>query len=167
MRLLEAHQVIPRSAMVSVIETVRNKVLNFALEIEAANPSAGEAAPGSEPLPQKIVNQIFNNYISGNVGNIASGSSNFEQSAEIDISKGDDEALRRALKSVGLSRGEIDDLRVAIASDPPLTANRPFGPRVSTWLGSVLAKSARGALKVTTEVAAQTLTAVIKSYCGI
>jgi hypothetical protein len=47
MVLVEAHQVIPRNAIVSVIETVRNRVLNFALEIEAANPKAGEALPAA------------------------------------------------------------------------------------------------------------------------
>jgi hypothetical protein len=130
MVLLEAHQVIPRNAIVSIIETVRNRVLNFALEIEAANPKAGEAAPGSKPLPDQIVNQIFNNYISGNVGNMVSGSSQFQQTARIDVAKGEKAELRNALKSLGISKADITDLEAAIETEQPLKGSA-FGTKVS------------------------------------
>lgn len=166
MVLIEAHQVIPRNAIVWVIETVRNRVLNFALEIEAADPTAGEPTPGSKPLPERTVNQIFNNYISGNVGNIASGSSQFQQTAHLEVNVGDKRALRKVLKSIGISPAETDDLLTAIESDPPLTTGT-FGNKVSAWLGKILAKSVSGLLKVSTETAVAALSSAIKSYCGL
>ena len=44
-----------------------------ALEIEATNPDAGEATPDAKPIPEERVSQIFNNYVFGNVGSVASG----------------------------------------------------------------------------------------------
>jgi AbiTii len=165
--LVQAYQVIPRNAFVWIIETVRNRVLNFALEIEAADPSAGEALPGSQPLPEQKVTQIFNNYISGNVGNIASGSGIVHQSAVLNVARGDDDALKRALGSIGVPDIDGGELAKAIKADPPLTTAAAFGPKVSKWLGALVTKAARGGLKVTADVATQTVTALIKSYCGI
>jgi hypothetical protein len=82
MNCMQAWKVIPSSAIVAALDTVRTRVLNFALEIEAQNPSAGEAAPNSNPVPTDTVKQIFNMYITGNVQNLAPGSTDVRQTAE-------------------------------------------------------------------------------------
>lgn len=71
--LYAAWQVIPRGAIIAILDTVRNRILSFVLEIEEEAPDAGEALPDSQPLPQERVSQVFNTYIMGNVGSIASG----------------------------------------------------------------------------------------------
>ncbi|OZA96538.1 MAG: hypothetical protein B7X52_04995 [Thiotrichales bacterium 34-46-19] len=81
MNCMQAWKVIPVSGIVSALDAVRNRVLNFVLEIESESPDAGEAPVNSNPLPQEKVHQIFNTYISGNVQNVATGSSDFEQHA--------------------------------------------------------------------------------------
>src|SRR5437588_98914 len=63
--LLEAHMEIPRNAVVGVLDSVRNKALKFALEIERVAPAAGEVSPGAKPVPDERVSQIFNTYIMG------------------------------------------------------------------------------------------------------
>jgi hypothetical protein len=68
---IRAWQEISVSAVAGIIETVRNRLLDFVLRIEAEAPGAGEVAPGETPLPQDKVSQIFNNYISGGVTHIA------------------------------------------------------------------------------------------------
>ena len=78
---MAAWKVIPRPAIIGILDTIRTKVLNFALEIEMENPSAGEAAPNTSPVPQEKVTQIFNTYVTGNVQNIAHGSTNLTQTA--------------------------------------------------------------------------------------
>jgi hypothetical protein len=78
---MQAWKVIPASLLVAILDTVRTRVLNFALEIETQNPSAGEAMLDEKPLPPETVQQIFNTYISGDVQNLASGSTNVSQSA--------------------------------------------------------------------------------------
>lgn len=81
MNCLQAWKVIPVSAIIAVLDTVRNRILNFVLEIEAEAPDAGEAPINSKPLLQEKVQQIFNTYITGNVQNFATGSTNVKQEA--------------------------------------------------------------------------------------
>lgn len=64
---MQAWKVIPASALVAALDTVRTRVLNFALEIEIQNPAAGEAMANEKPVPQETVQHIFNTYITGDV----------------------------------------------------------------------------------------------------
>ena len=80
MNCMQAWKVIPLTALLSVTEAVRNRVLNFALEIEAQSPDAGEAPVNSSPLPQEKVQHIFNTYITGDVQNVAAGNTSVSQS---------------------------------------------------------------------------------------
>lgn len=81
MNCMQAWKVIPVSAVVAALDSVRTRVLNFVLEIEAEAPGAGEAAVNSTPVPQERIHQIFNTYISGNVQNLATASTNVRQYA--------------------------------------------------------------------------------------
>ncbi len=90
MNCMQAFKVIPTSTMVAALDAVRNRVLNFVLEIEAESPAAGEAPVNSSPVPQEKVHHIFNTYITGNVQNVATGSTNFKQKA---INKTENEKL--------------------------------------------------------------------------
>lgn len=78
---MQAWKVIPASALVAALDTVRTRVLNFVLEIEAQNPAAGEAMANENPVPQETVQHIFNTYITGDVQNFSSGSVNVTQHA--------------------------------------------------------------------------------------
>lgn len=99
MNCMQAWKVIPKGAVVAAVDAVRTKVLNFVLEIEAQNPSAGEAELNSEPVPAEKVNQIFNTYISGSVQNLAPGSSNVQQTAKY-VAQNDGEMLHKLLDAV-------------------------------------------------------------------
>lgn len=104
MNCMQAWKVIPVSGIVSALDAVRNRILNFVLEIEAESPDAGEAPINSEPLPQKKVRQVFNTFISGNVQNVATGSSDFEQHAI--NSEVAPEVFSQLLKALEALRGE-------------------------------------------------------------
>lgn len=81
MHCVQAWKVIPINQMVGTLDAIRNKILNFALEIESEAPEAGDGPINSNPLPQEKVQQIFNMNITGNIGNIATGSHGFSQTA--------------------------------------------------------------------------------------
>ena len=78
---IQAWKVLPASAVIGIIDTVKTKILNFALEIEMINKDAGDVEINSNPIPQDKVSQIFNINVSGNVQNLASGNhqSNIQQ----------------------------------------------------------------------------------------
>jgi len=81
MNCMSAWKVIPRGILVGILEAVRNRILNFALDIEKENPEAGEAPIGSTPIPAPTVHKVFNTNFYGSVGNVATGSDDFEQRA--------------------------------------------------------------------------------------
>jgi hypothetical protein len=96
---MQAWKVIPASALVAALDSVRTRVLNFVLEIEAQNPAAGEAMVNEKPVPQETVQQIFNTYITGNVQNVATGSTDVRQHAKWQ-EKDDAELFARLLDAV-------------------------------------------------------------------
>lgn len=167
MNCLGAWKVIPRGSIVSLIDAVRNKVLSFVLEIEAENPDAGEAPFNSNPVSQEKVTKIFNTYISGNVQNVATGSSNVSQIGRIEL-KHNTEALVELLREKCLPPTDIDNLLKAIEDDKKVDHDQKnIGPKVTNWLGSMLKKSASGAWKVSSGVATAVLTKAITAYYGL
>jgi hypothetical protein len=78
---MQAWKVIPINALVGVLDMIRNRVLNFVLEIESEDPQAGDAPLNSQPVAEEKVQQIFHTHISGNVQNLATGSSHVKQHA--------------------------------------------------------------------------------------
>lgn len=167
MNLMQGWLSISKSAIVGILSTVRNRILNFALEIEESNPDAGEAAPGTLPLPKEVVSQIVNYHIYGNVGNVASGK-DIQQTATVNIQQGDFKNLADLLREHGVEEDEIGTLENAIKSDPiPSRSNKTLGKKVSAWLGKMLQKSAEGTWKIATTAAADLLTRAINSYYGL
>jgi hypothetical protein len=107
---MQAWKVIPASALVAALDSVRTRVLNFVLEIEAQNPAAGEAMTSDKPVPQETVQQIFNTYITGNVQNVATGSTNVRQ-----LAKGQDVSTTEIFS-------KLLDAVIAANIPPPLQA---------------------------------------------
>jgi hypothetical protein len=163
--LAQGWMTLASSAIVGILSTVRNRILSFALEIEASYPDAGEAAPGETPVPKEIVTQIFNQTFNAPVANVASGHA-IEQTGTINIQQGDFRTLATFLHEKGVSKEDIQDLEVAIKSDPQPTG-KAFGKKVAGWMGKMVAKSAEGAWKVTTDVATKLLVEAIKTHYGM
>ncbi len=74
MVLVDAWKPIPTAAIAGVLDTVRTRVLEFVLAIEAESPGAGDVEPQAPPaLPQETVTNIFNTTIHGGQANIGTG----------------------------------------------------------------------------------------------
>lgn len=166
MRLMQAWQVLPRGTIINLIETVKTRVLNFALELEAEDPNAGESLTNSTNLSSQKVTQIFNTTIQGNVGNLASGSSHFSQNSEMHISQGNISELLGFLKSIGVKKVDLVELEKAVEEDGPIAAKKGFGKCVMAWLGSMTVKAASGVLAVTKDVATALLVGALNKYYG-
>jgi len=167
MNCMQAWKEIPMGAIIGAADAIRNRVLSFVLEIEAAAPDAGEAPLHSNPVPQEEVSQIFNTYISGNVQNVATGSSYFTQSAEASISQGDFESLAEFLRAQGLEDADIKDLKDAIHKDEDCGHGADMGPEKMGWVSRMYNKAKAGAWKVSTSVAMNVLTVALNRYLGL
>jgi len=82
MALMSAHIILPSGALAGILDTVRTRVLDFALAIQAENPNAGDSPPNaSPPLPQSVVHNVFHNTIIGGHANIGvTGSATIDNS---------------------------------------------------------------------------------------
>jgi hypothetical protein len=114
MNCMQAWKVIPLSAVVAALDGVRTRILNFVLEIEAEAPDAGEAELNSNPVPQEKVHQIFNTYISGNVQNLATASTNVQQFAT--FNELNPELFRELLAAVSKSGAETPIVETTVSA---------------------------------------------------
>lgn len=78
--LVEAEAQVPPGIFASILGTVRARILDFVLAIQAENPDAGEARPNAPPpVPASTVTQVFNTTIHG--GHAIVGTSGGQASA--------------------------------------------------------------------------------------
>lgn len=169
MSCMTAQQDVNVASFVAIVDSVRSKLLDFILEIERANPEAGEARIGEQPVPPERVAQIFNQKIDirGGSTNIATGSAHFTQNASLDLRKGDLAALTKYLESLGVLDEDIEELnRNLTIESAPATMGR-FGPKVADWVGKMVSKAASGAWEISVHVAGALLTDAIKLYYGL
>lgn len=169
MNCLSAWKVIPNTTIVEIIEVVRNRILNFVLEIEKDAPDAGESTPDTQLIPQKKVTQVFNTTIYGNVGNIAEGNKNVTQTATITVIENDIESLKSFLSSIGIPKDEVNNLEMALSQDPKseVKKQKSLGSKVLTWVGSITTKLTTGSLAIAKDVGVDLIVKAIFLYYGI
>lgn len=167
MNCLSAWKVIPYNALVALVDTIKTRVLNFVLEIEEESPDAGEAPPHRPPLPQEKVSQVFNTYITGNVQNVATGSSHFTQDGEFHVVEGDFSTLAEYLRSYGVGDKDVEELKDAINTDKKVEGTTTFGKRVQTWFAEMVGKAASGTWQVGTSSATTVLGKALAKYFGL
>ncbi|WP_233605093.1 hypothetical protein [Corallococcus sp. AB030] len=165
MNCMVAWQLLPRGALVGIVDAVRNRVLNFALELEKMNPDAGEKSGEAGVVSEKVVSHVFHTVVNGNVGNIASGNQSVSQSADVKVAQGDVASLRSQLMGLGFERKDVDGLETAIVEDSKKGA-KEIGGATWKWIGGALAKAGQGGLKLTAATASSVLSKMIAQYLG-
>ena len=166
MYLAEAHQIVTTATMAGIISNIRNKVLNFVLEVESSNPEAGEAVKDKNQISKEHVQNIFNTVIKGDVGNMAQASSDFSQQSVVQIKQGDMNSLVQKLTELGISPEDIRELRSAVLEEPGVSG-KTFGNKIHSWIGKIVSKAAQGAYTVSTSVVGHVITDALKKYYGI
>lgn len=154
------------SALVEVVNTVRNRILDFTLAVWKEAPSAGDT--DGDPTPKieaSRVTQIFNTTVFGGAANLVGTAS--LSVIEFNIGVKDVAALERVLRDNGVAESELVELRDAIETEPEAKPNQGFGPRVSSWIGKMLGKAADGSWKIGTGAAGGLLAQVIAKYYGL
>ncbi|MDX1923059.1 MAG: hypothetical protein SFW65_08030 [Alphaproteobacteria bacterium] len=140
--LNRAWQEIPNSVMISLVETVRNKVLKFALELAdeiGDQPEEAIRTVPAEKIDRLVTLQIYGGQVifAANTGDIVSDSS-------VKVISGDLKSLKAALKLAGASEEELVALTTAIEEDKKhQNAEKPsIGSKTLKWLSDVSGKVA-------------------------
>jgi len=167
MTLAQAWRVIPTNLIVGVLDTVRNRILSFALEIESEAPEVEEAKPGTQPITPEKVTQIFNTYVLGGTNIVASASSEISQTVHQPVHVNDLKSLKSYLTNLGLTPTDLQEMEEALEGDGPPKKSDRLGQKVAKWIGSMTGKAVSGAWQVSTSAAADILSKAIRSYYGL
>ena len=156
-----------RGHLTEVVNTVRNRILDFALAMEKEAPTAGERQDISttQTIEPAKVTQIFNTTVYGGAANVV-GSAN-ESPISFYIGTKDFSAMEQVLVEKGFTSADIAQLKEALDSDPTPTTPGKFGPKVATWMGGMVEKAAHGGWQIGAGAAGNLLAQLIKTYYGL
>lgn len=161
--LMEAFMVVSRAEVAGILETIRNRILEFVLELGEKYPDKSFEKPERD-VESGVVKSIVNNYIYGNGNRVASGSG-ASNDISVSMAKGNWEMLSSALSELGLSTEDIDKLGLALKAEPP-TDEKHLGKNVSSWIGAMMTKIGKGAYDLSIGTAAGVISSAISRYCG-
>lgn len=159
--LAQAWLSVSRSSFVGLVETVRNRILTLALEMESLIEDAAASSPAAT---SGAVSQVFNTVIYGGVANLAQASQHVSQASG--IAAGDLAALFAALEKLGISDDDTKELARAVEEDGAPKDGK-LGKRVAGWMGKMISKAATGTWNIATTTATTVLPKLIGAHYGI
>ena len=166
--LNRAWQEIPISAIAELVDTVRTKVLQLALELESGVGDIERViSSGDLQSVAPIVQQVFHTVVYGGtalVGGNAGHSINLVDRQL--IVQGDFHSLATQLRSGGVGEDDICELKEIVQTEEGLDG-QTFGPRLLGWLGKAAKTVAKEGGQAAADVAKGALSAAVKAYLGI
>jgi hypothetical protein len=159
--LFSASNVITRQSLRGIIDTVRTKAMEFALELQERFPEAGSTNGPTVSSDTGVAQTVFNitNNITGNGTNVAAGSEIRQRST---VTQGDVESLRAHAETLGLSSEDAQEFAVAIHDEQSIDGTR---------VHSILSRVRTGALDLTSKVSASVVAGALleagKQFLGI
>lgn len=166
--LVSARRLISPALIRSVLDSVRTRVLNVALELEEVLPTGGGESGGTNQNPG-TVNNIVTNNIFGHGNTVAAASPGAIQFGSANVNVNDLDSLLAAVSALGFVHEDVAELKQAIegdAGDDETPKGKP-GSRVTSFLG----KLAIGALKTAGQEGfkeiAQTANQLVLAHYGI
>jgi hypothetical protein len=161
--LNRAWQEVPGSVIVGLIDTIKTRVLGFALELKD---ELGEVQDDPAELDRDTVDKTVINYIFGGTNVIASR--DFVQVDNVEITQGDWSALSEALThKLGVTPNAVTELKASLDDDAKEAPTPGLGTRTTNWLKAFGKKAGDAALNVGIEVAKQEATKWIHGYLGL
>jgi hypothetical protein len=164
MNMLSAYKAVSVTSVIKILETVRNRILNFVLELENEFPNVGEKA--GEPILDKVkVDNLVSKLILKDVANVSIGCGQVAQQATVNIEMGNWALLEGLLKGLKIAQDDIAELKAILKEEQPKSKTK-FGDRLSLWLGGLTAKAAQGVYDISTGMVSGVIAAAICKYYG-
>jgi hypothetical protein len=165
-QLHSAHQTVDSSVIAGILDTVRTRVLNMALEIQSDVGEKDEDLKEITPEEsQRVAQSIENNIYGGNVY-ISTGQSTMAattvQQQQQNIVANDWEHLSKVLQGAGISESELTELGTAVKAD-----GKSMGAKVRSWIEKTAPKVLSGGVKVGVAVGQSLLQEYLKQYYGL
>jgi hypothetical protein len=154
-------------ALATVIDGVRTTVLDWSINLENEG-ILGEGMLFSLEEKDKAIRSqsIHIQSFSGILGDV-SGRNRIEQRISQTVNASDFRSLSDAVRQLGVSEKDIQDLLAAISVDAAPSSSQSLGPETSGWIGRMVAKAGSGGLAVGVGAAGDLLSRAILVYYGI
>jgi AbiTii len=155
---------VPQSTFPALLDTVRNRVLKFALDLKD---DLGDAGDDIDAVPRETIDRqvVFN--IFGGTNVVANSAQNFTQVGTITVEAGDAATLRSALGKLGISDSGISELQAALAEDENLASAPSLGQQTKAWLANIGSKFAEAGVSIAIDQAKAEATKYLLQYLGI
>jgi hypothetical protein len=154
----EAYAEYSKQNLVALLDAVRNRILDFALALGKIAPDAGE---DQTQVEVQRVTQIFNTTVHGSVGVVGA-----VNNSAINVATNNWSSLAQFLVSNSVAQPDIEELHAAVIAEPKAETGK-WGPRVSKWVGKMVAKSADGSWQVGLGAAGSLLAQALTAYYGL
>ena len=154
----------PRARLEGILDQVRNRLLDFLLELQQIDPEVMKSEDAIRGVPSDKVRNVFNTTILGGQNVVATGT-DFTQRVGQSVKVLDMQSLCDDLRSRELPEDALAELQAALKQD----GNRPkriFGEAVKSWLGKMAAKAADGTWNVAPSAALDLLKTALFAYYG-
>lgn len=164
---LEPVRTLSINKIASVIDAVRTTILEWSLQLEAEG-ILGENLTFTDEEKSRAASSthISIGNFQGILGNVEGSA--VSQKLELNvITQGNLASLRSYLGASGVEDSDLDDLEVALQSDPRRDKAGTFGPRVSEWIGRMISKAASGGWQVGVGAAGALLAEALRAYYGL
>ncbi|MDX0009165.1 hypothetical protein GOB40_21030 [Sinorhizobium meliloti] len=154
---------IPASVIRGFVDTVRTRLLTFALEIQNALPEETESAVAK--IPPAEIDRLVNVVILGGtnvIGNVA------EFKAPTVVA-GDLSSLKSALSALGVQNEDIDDLKLILEHDAPSDKEskpKTISEKALKWIGDAAKKSGKKGVEIGGAVLEEAIKRTVFGYLG-
>lgn len=158
---------ISKANLQGIVDTVRNRILEWSLQLEADGVLGNGIKFTTEEVEKAQVTQqnIHIGNFQGVLGNTENSS--VTQNLNMTVTEGNFEQLVDALRGHNVAFDDISDLKQAISEDGAVEPNSGFGSKVSEWIGKMVGKAADGSWSVGVATAGNILGAALSGYYGI
>ena len=162
--LVEAWKPIIGSQLHGILDQIRNRLLDFLLELKQINPEVAESEDAIRDVRSDVIQNIISTTIYGGQNTVAAGT-NFVQNLAESVSTGNLKSLIARLRDTGLDNNMLAELETAVTEDGNCQRNK-FGKHVTSWIGKAITKAMDGTWKIATNTAPRILQEALFQYYG-
>jgi hypothetical protein len=162
---VEAHKAVGTGCIKHVLEVVRNKLLNFVLELRDKYPEAAETDKSLSSVPIDDSKAVFNTFIVGN-GNTTSVGQQSPAIAVDSVKLNDLDSLAAFMKVMGIPEANVGELVQSVKDDKLPREATAVGTKVGAWIKWIAKQLGTGALKLAEATGPDILVKAISAYYG-
>lgn len=166
--LQSAWQLLSKAQVDGVLDTIRNRLLTFILELEEQYPELAESEGSFENIPAEQAGAMFQSVVIHGGQNVVGGGSQNIYNEQPSLSPQDLGALLDYVRGLnGVDEDDVVELQEALEQDEEPSAANNLGSRVNAWLGKIATKSVEGASGGVAGQGVQYAAKAIAQYYGL